>query len=69
MSSSIIRAKNLESYSRSLKYFVLFKVNLIAVGHERQIPEGVVESLDNKSVVGAVVERGQIIVFELQQKT
>lgn len=55
---------------QTLRVFTrFFTVYLIAVRHEWQITEGVVEGLDNKSVVGAVVERGQIIVFELQQKS
>ena len=38
---------------------------LIAVRHEGQVSERIVEGLDNQSVIGAIAQRGQIIVSKL----
>ena len=38
---------------------------LIAVRHEGQVSERIVEGLDNQSVIGAIAQRGQIVVSKL----
>ena len=38
---------------------------LIAMRHEGHVSGGIVEGLDHESVIGAIVERGQIVVSKL----
>ena len=53
---------------RILKILYIFHCccYLIAVSHEGQISEGIIEGLDNQSVIGTIFQRGQIIVSKLE---
>ena len=55
----IIAAKNAQNIPTFLCSY------LIAVSHEGQVSEGIIEGLDNESVIGAIAQRGQIVVSKL----